>query len=99
NARAGPVVGLGKAGPPADHLAQRPERDPLAISGRPAAVPVDRLADPVDVLLELPGEPALADPARAGDRDEPGPPIAAGRGDQVLEQAQLFVPSHERRLP
>ena len=92
------VVGLGQPGPPPDHLAQRPERDPLAVRRRAAAMPVDRLADPVDVLLELPGQPALADPARAGDRDEPGPAVPAGRRDQVLEQAQLLVPADERRL-
>ena len=61
----GLVVRLGQARPPPDHLAERPERDPLAVRRAPAAVPVDRLADPVDVLLELPGEPALADAARA----------------------------------
>ena len=92
------VVVLGQAQPAADHLAQRPERDPLAVRRRPAAVPVDRGADPVDVLLELPGEPALADPGRTGDRDEARAPITAGRRDQVLEQAQLLVAADERRL-
>ena len=73
------VVRLGQASPPADHLAERPERDPLAVGRRPAAVPVDRLADPVDELLELPGKARLADAARSRDRDEAGPPIAPRR--------------------
>ena len=66
---------------PPDHLAEGPERDALAVRGRAAPVPPDRLADAVDVLLELPGQAALADAARPGDRDEAGPPVAAGRGD------------------
>ena len=56
---------LGQARPPADHLAERPERDALAVGRRAAAVPVDVLDDAVDVLLELPGEAALADARRA----------------------------------
>ena len=59
------VVALGEAGAPADHLAERPERDAVAVGGRAAAVPVDRLDHAVDVLLELPGEAALADAGRA----------------------------------
>ena len=71
------VVALGQAGPAADHLAQRPESDPFAIGRAAAAVPVDRLDHAVDVLLELPGEAALADAGRARDRHEPR---RAGRG-------------------
>ena len=46
-----------------DHLAERPERDALAVRGRAALVPPDVLDDAVDVLQELPGEAALADAA------------------------------------
>ena len=92
------VVSLGQAGPPADHLAERPERDSVAVGGRPAAMPVDVVDEAVDVLLELPGEPALADPARPRHRDEARPPVASGRTEHVLEQAELLVPSDERRL-
>ena len=66
-----------QAGPPADHLAERPEGDALAVGRRAAAVPVDVLDEAVDVLLELPGEAALADAAGPGDRDEPRAPLAA----------------------
>ena len=51
--------------PAADHLAQRPEGDALAVGGRAAAVPVDVLDHAVDVLLELPRQAALADARRA----------------------------------
>ena len=54
----------------ADHLAERPVGDPLAVRRRSAAVPVDRLDQAVEILLELPGEPALADARLAGDGDE-----------------------------
>ncbi len=61
-------------------------------------MPPDRLADPVDVLLELPGEAALADPAGPGDRDEAGPTLPAGRADRVLEEPELLVAPDEGRL-
>ena len=92
------VVVLGQAERRADHLAQRPERDALAVGRRAAAVPVDVLDDAVDVLLELPGQPALADAARPGDRHQPRPPLAAVAWSSVLEQAQLLVAPDERRL-
>ena len=37
-------------------------------------------------------------PAWPGDRHEPGPVLAGGRVEQVLEQAQLRVPTDERSL-
>ncbi len=40
----------------------------------------------------------LADARRADDRHEAGPPLAARGVEQVLEQAQLVVAAHERRL-
>ena len=57
------VVGLEQAGPVADHLAERPERDALAVGWAAAVVPPDGLDEPVDVLEELPGQPGLADAA------------------------------------
>ena len=73
----------------ADHLAERPERDALAVGGRSAVVPPHVLDDPVDVLQELPGQPGLADAGLAGDRDQPRALFAGRRVEQVLEQAQL----------
>ena len=92
------VVGLEQARPRADHLAQRPERDPLAVRGRAALVPPHPLDDAVDVLEELPCEAALADAGLARDRDEPDALLARRRVEQVLEQPQLRVATDERRL-
>ena len=92
------VVGLEQAGARPDHLAERPERDPFAVGRRAAVVPPDALDHPVDVLQELPGEPALADPGLAGDRDEADAALAGGGVEQVLEQAQLRIAADERRL-
>ena len=92
------VVALGEAGPAADHLAERPEGDPVAVGRRAAVVPPDPLDDAVDVLLELPGEPALADAGRPGDGHQPRPAIAARRVEELLEQSELLVATDERRL-
>ena len=92
------VVRLEEAGARPDHLAERPERDPLAIGRRAAVVPPDAFDDAVDVLEELPRQPALADPGLARDRDEPGALLAGGGVEEVLEQAQLLVATDERRL-
>ena len=92
------VVALHQPGPAADHLAQRPERDPLAVRRRSPLVPVHDLEHAVDVLQELPREPALADPALAGDRDQSGPPLAGGCMEEVPQQPQFFVAADEGRL-
>ena len=88
-ARGRRLVRLGDAGTAADHLRQRPEADSLAVRRRPALVPVDDLGDAVDVLLELPDQPALADAALADDRHQPRPPLGARRDVEVLEHPQL----------
>src|SRR3972149_969106 len=54
--------------------------------------------DAVEVLLELPGEPALAYPAGPDDRDEPGAALPGGGVEEVLQQAQLVVAADERRF-
>ena len=92
------VVGLDEAGPPADHLAQRPERDPVAVGGAPPGVPPDGVDEAVEVLEELPREAGLPDPARSDHAHEAGPALAARRLEQVLELAELLVPADERRL-
>src|SRR6185312_6091675 len=91
------VVGLEQPGARPDHLAERPERDAFAVGGGAAVVPPDTLDHAVDVLEELPGQPALADPGLASDRDEPGTLLARGRVEQVLEEAELLVATDERR--
>ena len=92
------VVGLLEVGPAADHLAERPERDAVAVGRAAAVVPPDRLDQPVDVLEELPGQARLADPGRADDADQPRPALAGRRVEQVLELAELLVAADERRL-
>ena len=82
----GLVVGLEQAAPAADHLAQRPEGDALAVRGRAAVVPPDGLDEPVDVLQELPREAALADARRPDDRHEAGPPLAAVAWNRSLSR-------------
>src|SRR6185436_12712625 len=80
------------------HLRQRPERDALAVRRRPALVPPHLLGDAVAVLVELPGEPALADAGVAGDRDETRPAVARDRVVRVAQDPELRVPTDERRL-
>ena len=92
------VVGLGQPGARADHLAERPERDALAVGGGSPGVPQDRLDDPVEVLRQLPDEPALARTGDADDGHDPRPSLATGCVEQVLEQAELAVAAEERRL-
>ena len=92
------ALALGDVGTAADHLAQRPERHALAVGRGAALVPAHGLHEPVDVLLELPGQAALADAGLAGDRDEAGATLAGGGVEEVLEERQLLVASDERRL-
>ena len=83
----------------ADHLAERPERDALAV-GRRAARRASRRS-------RRRRRRTSGTPTRAGScRCRPGPvietsrgaPLARGRVEQVLEQAQLVVAADERRL-
>src|ERR671936_625643 len=52
------------------HVGERPVGDPFPIRETAAPVPVRRLRQAVEVLEELPGQPALPDPGDARDRDE-----------------------------
>jgi hypothetical protein len=92
------VVALAEAGPFPDHLAKRPEADPLAISWRAPVMEPDGLDESVPVLAELPAEPRLANPGWADDRNEPRSSFADGRVEQVLEEAELLVATDERRF-
>jgi hypothetical protein len=90
------VVGLGQARPAADHLAQGPERDPVAVGRAPSRVPPDPLEQAVEILEELPGKARLADAGRSDDAHEPGPTLPVRRLEQALELAELLGPAHER---
>ena len=77
---AGPTSGASPPpmpGPGADHLGERPERESLAVGGRAGLVPPDLLDDAVDVLLQLPGDPALAHAGLAEDREQADRPLLA----------------------
>ena len=82
----------------AHHVCERPVRDALAVRQTAAPVPVDVLDDPVEVLVELPGEPRLADPGDARHRDEVRAAVLGCTVEHVLDQLQLAVPPDERRL-
>ena len=92
------VVRLDEAAAAAHHLAERPERDALAVRGGAALVPPDVVGQAVDVVQELAGDPGLADPGRAEDRHQPRPPLAGRRVVQVLQEPELVVAAHERGL-
>ena len=92
------IVRLGDPRPAADDLGQRPVADAVAVGGRPALVPEDRLDDAVEILLELPGEPALADAGLPDDRHQAGLAFAFRGVEMVLERAQLLVAPDEWRL-
>ena len=61
---------LGDAAAHAHHVGERPVGHALAVGEAAPAVPVDGLGDAVEVLVELPREPRLADAGDAGHRDE-----------------------------
>jgi hypothetical protein len=61
-------------------------------------VPVDRLSQAVDVLLELPSEPRLPDSGWATDHDQSGRRTLDTGVEQILDQSQLHRPAGERCL-
>ena len=92
------VVGLHEPAPLADHLAECPEADSVAVRRAATIVPPDGLHQAVHVLEEFPGQPGLPDPARADHGHKTRSPLAAGGMEQVLEQSQLVVATDEGRL-
>ena len=54
--------------------------------------------EPVEVLLELPGEARLADPGDPDDRDQVRLALLGAGVEELLDQAQLAVAADERRL-
>ena len=92
------VVVLGNAAAHAHHVGERPVRDALPVGEAASAVPVDRLGDPVEVLVELPPEPRLPDAGDAGHRQKPRLALVRAGVEEVLDRAQLAVASYERRL-
>jgi hypothetical protein len=80
------------------HLGQRPVRDAVPVGEAAAAMPPDVVNQAVDVLLELPREPGLADAGDADHRDEARAPIVRGRVEQILDEPELPAATDERRL-
>ena len=91
-------VGVEHLEPRAHHLGERPEGDAVAVGQAAATVPEERVGEPVDVLLELPAQPALADARDAGDDGEPRPAVLLRRVEELADLAQLTLATGHRRL-
>ena len=85
-------------GPHPDHLGQCPERHSLAVGKTPAPVPPDLIDEPVEVLVELPAEPRLADAGDPDDRDELRLSLLGAGVVELLHESQLAVATDEWRL-
>ena len=96
--RRGGLVVLGDPAAHAHHVGERPVRDAVAVGEAAAAMPVDDLLDPVEVLVELPGEARLADAGDAGHRHELRTLLVGGRVEELLDLPELAVAADERRL-
>ena len=77
------------------HVGERPVGDALPVGEAAAAVPVDLLDDPVEVLVELPRQPRLADPRDPGHRDQMRPPLLGAAVEELLASAS--APARGRR--
>ena len=82
----------------ANHLRERPERDSLTVGEAPSAVPPDVLGETVDVLEELPAQAGFSDAGDAHDGHKVRSSLRRARVEKFLDEAELLVPSHERRL-
>ncbi len=70
----------------------------LGVGKAAALAPVERLGQPVEVLLELPGEARLADARRADHRDQVGTPVGDGPSHRLLQERELLVAADQRGL-
>ena len=61
-------------------------------------MPVHVVDEAVEVLVELPRQPRLADAGDAHGRDEVRRLLVGGGVEELLHEAQLAIPSDERRL-
>ena len=85
--RARRLLVLGDARAPAHHVGKRPVGDALAVGEAAAAMPVRDLGEPVEVLVELPRKPGLADAADARDRDQLRLALVGARVEEILDSA------------
>jgi hypothetical protein len=72
--------------------------DAVPVAEAPSAVPRHVAGETVNLLLELPGQPRLADPTDADHRDEPSLALFRCLMKELLDQAEFSFPSDERRL-
>ena len=89
---------LGNPAAHAHHVSESPVRDAIAIGEAAPAVPVDRVCDAVEVLVELPRKPGLPDPGDASHRDEVRLALVGAAVKEVLDLPQLAVAADERCL-
>ena len=61
-------------------------------------MPQHRAGQAVQVFLELPAQPRLADTGGSGDDDQPRRAAFGGGVEQLLDQAQFGVASEHRRF-
>ena len=80
------------------HVCERPVGDAVAVGKTAPAVPVRELRQAVEVLVELPAEPRLADACNSGDRDQMRLALLGTGVEEVLDLAQFAVAADEGRL-
>ncbi len=80
-------------------LAERPERDSVAVREAPSLPPMDHLRPVVDVPEQLGAQPALSDPGLADERHELDARVTRAAVEEPLEQCLLHLASDEGRLP
>ena len=80
------------------HVGERPVGHALPVGQAAAAMPVHLLDDPVEVLVELPREPRLADARDAGHGDEVRASLLGAAVEELLAELQLPLAADERRL-
>ena len=80
-----------------DDLAQRPERDPLAVGQASALPPRDQLVQAVGVVEQLRDQAGLAHARLAGDGDELGRPLCDRLVEGAAQQREVELTPDERR--
>ena len=82
-----------------DDLAERPERDPVAVGEAASLTPRDQLWVGVDDAREFVHEAALADPRHADDRHELWDPLVPRSLERVVEDAEFALAADQLGAP
>jgi hypothetical protein len=80
------------------HLCERPVHQSVAVGQASSPVPVGRVDQPVDVLLELPTQPGLAHPGRARHQHQSRLATLDRRVEQLAQRPDLRAATRQRRL-